>query len=252
MDIPDFIAEVDHTLSIDDKDAYEDALKVEERDFNELVRQLGAARKSLIVVLQGRDGAGKTGATTRLTEALGYDFKIFLSVPIGPPTQEELNHDYLWRFYKHERMPEYGQVRVFDRSWAERVLVERVMKLTDKDLIRASYAELRAFEWQLARQGHIIVKIWLDITKAEQKKRFKARHKDKPWKVSSSDGVAREHWDDYTPAANELFQRTGTDFAPWYLVPSEDKHYSRVAVLRIINQRLRTALGQEANDDQKS
>ena len=242
--IPDYVAEVDHSLSIDDKHAYEQALQIEERDFNLLVRQLGAAKKSLIVVLQGRDGAGKTGATTRLTESLGYDFKIFLSVPIGPPTEEERSHDYLWRFFRYERMPAYGQVRVFDRSWAERVLVERVMKLTDKKLLRASYAELRAFEWQLAQQGHIIVKVWLDITKAEQKKRFKARHKDKPWKVSTSDDVARAHWDDYTPAANELFHRTGTDFAPWYLVPSEDKRYSRVAVLRIINQHLRAALGQ--------
>lgn len=241
--IPNYLATVDHSLAIDDKDAYERELKQLEAEFNLLVRELAAAKKSLIVVLQGRDGAGKTGATTRITEALGYDFKLFQSVPIGPPSSEELDHGYLWRFGKYERIPAFGQVRVMDRSWAERVLVERVMNLTAEEQLRDSYAELRTFEWLLARQGAVIVKVWLDISKKEQKARFKARHKDKPWKVSDSDDVARAHWSDYTPAANELFHRTGTDYAPWFIVSSEDKRYSRITVMRVVNAQLRQALG---------
>lgn len=241
--VPNYLGAVDHALAIEDKDEYEKALKEAETEFNLLVREMAAAKKSLIIALQGRDGAGKTGATMRITEALGYDFKLFASVPVGPPTEEEKAHDYLWRFYKHERMPAAGQVRVFDRSWQERVLVEKVMGFTPEEKIRDSYAELRVFEWQLQRQGVVLVKIWLDISKGEQKKRFKARKESKPWKVSASDDIARSHWDDYTPAANELFHRTGTDFAPQFIISSEDKRYSRVTVLQVINQQLRQALG---------
>lgn len=242
--VPDFLGAVDHSLCFDSKKEYEHALAKQEEELNQLVRKMKDKKKALIVVLQGRDGAGKTGAVSRIEEALGFDHKIFDSVPIGPPTEEERAHPYLWRFFKHDRMPEFGQLRVFDRSWAERVLVEKVMKLTDKEAIRDSYAELRGFEWMLQRQGCVVVKLWLDISKGEQKKRFEDRHRDKPWKVSDSDDVAREHWDEYTPAANELFLRTGTDFAPWYIISSEDKRYSRVTVLATINAALREALGE--------
>jgi polyphosphate kinase 2 (PPK2 family) len=105
---------------------------------------------------------------------------------------------------------------------------------------------LRILNWLLHRFGHVVTNIWLDITKPEQKKRFKARHKDKPWKVSDSDAIARANWGKYTPAANEMFHRTGTDFAPWFIVPADDKRFSRIAILRIVNQRLRDALAQAA------
>jgi len=242
--IPDYLSAVDHSLAMG-KAEYEKALKKEETEFNLLVRELEAAKKFLIVVLQGRDGAGKTGATMRITEALGYDFKIFGSVPIGPPSEEEAAHYYMWRFGKHERMPAFGQVRVFDRSWQERVLVELVMKFTSEDKIRDSYAELRVNEWLMDRYGGIICKVWLDISKPEQKRRFKERKKDKPWKVSASDAIARAHWDDYTPAANELFHRTGSTFAPQFIISSEDKRYSRVTLLQVLNQRMREVLGKK-------
>lgn len=242
--IPDYLALVDHSLAIPDKKEYKRALRKLEEELNLLIRQLADKGKALIVALQGRDGAGKTGAVKRIEEALGNDFKLFLSVPVGPPNQEELQHSYLWRFFRHNYMPAVGQVRVFDRCWAERVLVERVMELTAKDKIRSSYAELRAFEWMLHSQGMVLVKIWLDIDKAEQKRRFKEREK-KPWKISASDSVARKHWDDYTPAANELFHRTGTDFAPWNIISSQDKRYSRITVLETIVAALRAALAAE-------
>lgn len=245
--IPDYLKQVDHELAIEDKKAYEKALAKQELKLNELVRMLAEQKKSLIVVFQGRDGAGKSGATVRIIEALGYDMKIFQGVPIGPPSDEEKQRPFLWRFTRSDRLPAYGQVRVFDRSWAERVLVEPVMELTPPEDVQASYADINTFEWQLERGGAIIVKFWLDITKDEQWKRFEDRKKEKAWKLSPSDMVARKHWGEYTDAANEMFFRTGTEYAPWYLVSSEDKRYSRVTVLECINNELRLALGLNKN-----
>lgn len=240
--VPDYLSEVDHSLAIKKKKKYKRLLAEQEIALNTLVRQLHDAGKSLIVVFQGRDGAGKSGATARIVDALGFDMSIFQGVPIKKPTEEERAHPYLWRFFRNDRMPAVGQMRVFDRSWAERLLVERVKKLASKEALRNSYTEIRTFEWLLEQQGCIVIKLWLDITKDEQWKRFEDRRKNKAWKFTPDDLEAREHWDEYTEAANEMFLRTGTDFAPWYIISSEDKLYSRVTVLDIINSELRTAL----------
>jgi AMP-polyphosphate phosphotransferase len=240
--VPDYLSLVDHSLALSKKE-YEKALSKAEEKFNKRVReQLLKHKKFLVFVLQGRDGAGKTGARVRIENALDNDAKIFQAICIGPPTEDERAHPYLWRFMTGERMPRFGEVRVFDRSWAERVLVEPVMKITSPEDVQRSYAELRAFEWLLEQQGGILVKVWMDITKDEQAQRFEDRAKEKPWKLSDSDTVAREHWDDYTEAANRMFHLTGTDFAPWYIISSEDKRYSRVALLQIANDAVKAAI----------
>lgn len=244
-DIPDVLKLVDHSLAIADKKDYQKQLDAEEEQLNTLVRRMAAAKKFLVVVLQGRDGAGKSGATICIGESLGHDAKLFLSVPIGPPTEDERAHPPLWRFFKDDRMPAFGQVRVFDRSWAEEVLVVRVNKIKPKPAWQAAYASLRTMDWMLEQEGGIVVKIWLDITKDEQARRFKKREEEKPWKVSPSDAEARSKWGSYTKAANEMFLRTGTEYSPWFIISSEDKRYSRVNVLRTINQQLREALGDE-------
>ncbi len=238
----DYLSKVDHSLAIKKKKKYKKALAKKEKELNKLVRKLEAANKSLIVVFQGRDGAGKSGATARIVDALGFDMSIFQGVPIKKPTEEERAHPYLWRFFKNDRMPAKGQMRVFDRSWAERLLVERVKKLAPQKALDNSYSEIRTFEWLLEQQGCIIVKLWLDITKDEQWKRFEDRRKNKAWKFTPDDLEAREHWDEYTKEANQMFLRTGTDYAPWFIISSEDKLYSRVTVLDIINRELRAAL----------
>ena len=213
-EIPDYLKVVDHSMAIADKKDYQKQLDAEEEKFNLLVRRMQAAKKFLVVVLQGRDGAGKSGATICIGEALGHDAKLFLSVPIGPPTEDERAHPPLWRFFKDDRMPAFGQVRVFDRSWAEEVLVVRVNKIKPKEVWQNSYASLRTMDWMLEQEGGIVVKIWLDITKDEQKARFKKRAEEKPWKVSPSDAEARSKWSQYTKAANEMFFRTGTEYSP--------------------------------------
>lgn len=248
-EIPDYLAAVDHTVSIATKKEYEKQLNVEEERFSKLVRRMAKARKYLIVVLQGRDGAGKSGATQRIAGALDFDAKLILVVPIGAPSEDERAHPPLWRFFKDDRMPAFGQVRIYDRSWFEEVLVVRVNELQPEAVWQHSYAGLRAMDWSLEQQGGVVVKLWLDITKDEQKKRFEDRAREKPWKLSPLDAEARKKWKPYTKAANEMFYRTGTEYAPWFIVSSEDKRYSRVNVLRIINQQMEEALGPESKDE---
>jgi polyphosphate kinase 2 (PPK2 family) len=237
--IPDFLGMVDHQLTFESKKDYERALKVEERRLNLLVRQLAEAKKFLAVVFQGRDGAGKSGAVVRISEALDHDSKLFRSVPIGPPTEDERAHPPQWRFFRDDRMPAYGQVRVYDRSWHEEVLVVPVMKIKPKAVWQKAYAQNRTMEWMFEQEGGIVVNLWFDITKAEQKRRFDARAEEKPWKLSPSDADARKKWKQYTKAANEMFFRGRS----WFIVSSEDKRYSRVHVLKIINEQLEAALG---------
>lgn len=239
--IPDFLKLVDHSLKID-KDDYERLIDEEERKLNMSVRQLAEQKKALIIVFQGRDGAGKSGATERIIEAVDYDMEIFDAIHVGPPNDDELKHPFWWRFTMYQRMPRYGEVRVFDRSWCERLLVEPVMGITRGSELRKSFAQIRSFEWLLASSGYVLLKFWLDITKKEQEARFKKREKKKPWKLSPHDSDARRLWDDYTDAANEMFHRTATLFAPWYIVSSEDKYYSRITVLQVINQVLKENL----------
>jgi polyphosphate kinase 2 (PPK2 family) len=240
QDIPDYLGMVDHALTFESKKDYEHALTYEEERFNLLVRRLAEKKMFLAAVFQGRDGAGKSGAVVRISEALDHDAKLFRSVPIGPPTEEERAHPPQWRFYRDDRMPAYGQSRVYDRSWHEEELVVRVDKLKPKPIWRKAYALNRTMEWMLEQEGGIIANIWFDITKPEQKRRLKARAKDKPWKLSPSDARARKKWKQYTHAANEMFFRG----RHWYIVSSEDKRYSRVHVLKILNERMEAALGE--------
>jgi len=237
--IPDYLAAVDHSLKITDKKEFKRHLKKQQKRFNKYVRQMKELGLYLVIALQGRDSAGKTGTVDCLNDALYKDAKIFKSVPMGPPTQEELAHPYLWRMGKYDFMPEFGQVRVFDRSWQERLLVEKVMNLTPQYKIEDSYAELRHFEWGLVRHGGILIKLWLDITYDEQGDRYKDREKKKPGKKSPSDDIARAHWDEYTPAANEMFHRNGTAEIPQYVVSSEDKDYCHITVLELITHEMK-------------
>lgn len=241
-DIPDFLSAVDHTLAIEKRKKYEKMLRAETNEFYDLVGKLAAAGRSVIFVFQGRDSAGKSGAIERIVQAIDYDFKNFMWVTIGKPTDEEKQHPFLWRFGIGDRVPKHGQVRAFDRSWNERLLVEVVDKLASKEDLMASYAQVRAYEWLRRQEGAIFVKVWMDITYDEQGERFKQRKAEKPRKSTDADEDARGKWDKYTIAANEMFFRTGTDFAPWYLVSSEDKRYSRVTVLQLANQLIRADL----------
>jgi len=242
-EIPDYFSRVNHGCKIEHEKDYERMLEEQVHRFNRNVYAMEELQLMLHGVFQGRDGAGKSGAIIRVVDAL-RNFKIMRVIAIDKPTSEELRHPFLDRFFKDNCMPAYGGVRLWDRSWNEDILAVPVGKLRPKYVYREHYAEIRNFEWGLHRAGGIIVKFWMDITYDEQGERFEDRKKYAPKKLTDSDYIAREHWDDYTWYGNQMCYRTGTDFAPWNIIPANDKLYSRVHVLKLMNERIESRIAQ--------
>ena len=198
---------------------------------------------SSTILFEGWDAAGKGGAIRRLTA--GIDARITRVIPVSAPTDEELAHNYLWRFWRH--IPRAGFVTIYDRSWYGRVLVERVEKLTQPEDWKRAYAELNDFEEQLQEHNNILLKFWLHISSDEQLRRFKERE-EIPWKnykITPDDWRNREKWPAYVEAADEMFLRTSTEYAPWHIIPAEDKKCARLDVIRIYRDALRKALEQK-------
>jgi polyphosphate kinase 2 (PPK2 family) len=185
-----------------------------------------------VVVLEGWDTAGKGGIVRRLGWAL--DPRSFKVYPIAAPKSHEQGKHYLQRFW--EKLPEPGQIVLFDRSWYGRVLVERVEKFATKGEWKRGYDEINQFERMMAADGVRIVKCFLHITPAEQVRRFKDRLTNplKRWKLSYEDFRNRSRWADYEVAVEDMIEKTSVKKAPWYLVPSNDKLYSRLAVFTIM------------------
>jgi AMP-polyphosphate phosphotransferase len=199
------------------------------------------ADHSLILVFEGADAAGKGGAIRRVTAAL--DARQYVTVPIGAPTDEERAHPYLWRFWR--QIPPRGGIVIFDRSWYGRVLVERVEGLCSvTDWLRA-YDEINRFEEQLADAGAIVVKFWLQISSAEQLRRFHEREKTpfKRFKITAEDWRNRKKAKLYEAAVADMVDRTSSEIAPWTLVEAEDKLFARLKVLKTVVRRLEAALG---------
>ena len=195
---------------------------------------------STIAVFEGWDAAGKGGAIRRVTAAL--DARYFRVIPIAAPTDEELAHHYLWRFWRH--LSRAGHITIFDRSWYGRVLVERVERLATPDKWQRAYDEINHFEEQLTDHGTVVVKFWLHISRDEQLERFQKRQAapHKQWKMTDEDWRNRGKWDAYADAVNEMVDRTSTRHAPWTLVEANDKRYARVKVAKTMADRIRRAL----------
>jgi len=198
--------------------------------------RLAQKRGNVIIVFEGPDAAGKGGAIKRLVERL--DPRLVRVFSIGKPTADELQTHYLRRFWL--RLPRYGQIAVFDRSWYGRVLVERVEGFATDAEWRRAYREINEFERLLADDGSVIIKFYLHITKDEQLVRFERRSKDpyKHWKITEEDWRNRARWDDHVTAAEEMFVRTHTPYAPWYVIPANYKWYARLQVLHIVTERI--------------
>jgi polyphosphate:AMP phosphotransferase len=196
-----------------------------------------------VLVLEGKDAAGKGGVIRRLTQAM--DVQDYRIVPIGAPSDEELRHHYLWRFWR--QLPRAGRMVIFDRSWYGRVLVERVEGLASEAALRRAYVEINDFEEQLVEEGVLLLKFWLQIDDDEQARRFKARESTpyKKYKITEEDYRNRARWPDYERAVNEMMVRTSTELAPWRLVPANDKRFARVEVLRAVCDGLGHLLGEE-------
>jgi polyphosphate:AMP phosphotransferase len=205
-----------------------------------LTRHRRFAQRSLILVFEGADAAGKGGAIRRVTAAL--DARQYMTVAVAAPTDEELSHPYLWRFWR--QVPPPGGIAIFDRSWYGRVLVERVEGFCSvADWMRA-YDEINQFEGQLSDGGAVFVKFWLQISREEQLRRFREREKVsfKRFKITPEDWRNRKKWGAYERAVCDMVDRTSTQIAPWTLVEAEDKNYARVKILKAIVRRLEAAL----------
>ena len=205
-----------------------------------LSRHKRFARHSLILAFEGSDAAGKGGAIRRVTGAL--DARQYITVPVAAPTEEERVQPYLWRFWRN--VPPHGGITIFDRSWYGRVLVERVEGYCTVDEWMRSYNEINQFEEQLTAGNAIVVKFWLQISKAEQLRRFRAREHTafKRFKITAEDWRNRKKWNQYEAAVCDMVDRTSTEIAPWTLVEAEDKNYARIKILRTIVGRLEDAL----------
>jgi AMP-polyphosphate phosphotransferase len=203
----------------------------------QLVQQayLGTPERAA-VVLEGWDTAGKGGVVRRLGWAL--DPRSFKVHPIAAPSPRERTQHYLQRFW--ERLPEQGQIVVFDRSWYGRVLVERVEGFASPAEWKRAYREINEFEAMLIDDRVRLVKIFLHITPEEQLRRFRSRLTDplKRWKLSYEDFRNRGRWKDYETAIEDMMEKTSPHRAPWHLVPANDKPFGRLAALRIIADRL--------------
>ncbi|NLI01140.1 MAG: polyphosphate kinase 2 family protein [Chthonomonadales bacterium] len=191
-----------------------------------------AGKHGLLVVIQGRDTAGKDGIIRRL---LGYvNAQSCRVVPFKVPTEPELQHDFLWRV--HARVPGRGEIALFNRSHYEDVLVVRVHDLVPKAVWERRYDHINAFEDLLLDSDTIIVKLMLHISKDEQEERLLEREREieKSWKLNIGDWKEREFWDAYTEAYEEVFRRCSTKRAPWFVIPSNHKWFRDVAALECI------------------
>jgi polyphosphate:AMP phosphotransferase len=232
------LRDLDLTRALDD-DPYDQQLEALQGALAKLTRSKRFAKRSLVVVFEGVDAAGKGGAIRRVTAAL--DARCYHLVPIAAPTDEERAHPYLWRFWRN--VPRRGGITIFDRSWYGRVLVERVEGYAaDADWLRA-YDEINRFEEHLCRAGAIVVKFWLHISQAEQLKRFRERENTpfKNFKIGPDDWRNRKKWPAYEQAIADMIDRTSTEIAPWTLVEAEDKRYGRVKVLRTLFERIKAS-----------
>jgi PPK2 family polyphosphate:nucleotide phosphotransferase len=194
------------------------------------------SKRSLLVVIQAIDTGGKDGTIRNVFS--GVNPQGVRVVGFGKPSEVELAHDYLWRI--HKETPQDGYIKVFNRSHYEDVLVVRVHQLVTEDVWSRRFGHIRDFERMLADEGTTIVKVYLNISKEEQRKRLQARldEPDKHWKFNKADLADRAMWDDYQRAFEEAITETATDHAPWYVVPANRKWYRNLVVSSILIETL--------------
>ncbi len=199
------------------------------------------------VVFEGWDAAGKGGAIKRLVQPL--DPRHVKVSQFAAPTHDELRHHFLWRFWPH--IPGWGGMSVLDRSWYGRVLVERVEGFASEEEVERAYGEINSFEESLAQEGMILIKFWLEISDAEQLKRFERRDKDplKSWKLTDEDWRNREKRPAYESAVEEMLERTDRPpAAAWHLIEANSKRYARVKVLETVIAEIEDGMGRYGID----
>jgi PPK2 family polyphosphate:nucleotide phosphotransferase len=232
--LKDFPTSVTSDLGKIEKPMAQSILQVGVESLSDMQDKLYAQDKwSLLVIFQAMDAAGKDGAIKHVMSGVNPQGCAVTS--FKAPSAEELDHDYMWRCTQH--LPERGQIGIFNRSYYEEVLVE---KLPEKLITEAIWDErlndIRNFEKYLNNNGILLVKIFLNVSKKEQKRRFLERieRPDKNWKFNASDLTERKYWKQYMAAYEELIKKTATEKSPWYVVPADNKPYARIVVAAAI------------------
>ena len=229
-----------------DREAYVRELARRQIQLRELGYQIYLQQRPVIVVFEGWDAAGKGGVIKRVTEKL--DPRGYVVYPISAPQGEDKTRHYLYRFWR--RLPERGQMAIFDRSWYGRVLVERVEGFAGEEEWKRAFKEINSFERQLRDFGTILAKFWIHISREEQLRRFEERKTVgyKAWKLTDEDWRNRDKWGAYEEAVEEMLVKTSTSGAPWCLVEGNDKYWARTKVLAKLVELLSAGLGYEPAD----
>jgi PPK2 family polyphosphate:nucleotide phosphotransferase len=220
-----------------DRDAGEAELKALVKQIGDLQSILYAAdANAVLIVLQGMDTSGKDGVIRAVLDEV--DAQGIQVWPFKVPTAEERAHDFLWRHQLHT--PATSMIAVFNRSYYEAVLVERVKGIVSEAVVETRYPHINDFELLLTQSRTIVLKFFLYISKEEQAERLLARQQDvkKSWKLSLGDWQEREHWDAYIDAYQRAIAATATEYAPWYVIPSDRKWYRNLAVAQVITETL--------------
>ncbi|MBC7552955.1 MAG: polyphosphate kinase 2 family protein [Taibaiella sp.] len=221
-------------------------------EMQQLQYNLYAANKqSILIVFQGMDSSGKDSAIRHIMSGLNPQGALVHS--FKAPSYLEMQHDYLWRHYI--KLPENGQIVIFNRSYYENVLISRVhpqlvlaekvnkivdLKDVDKKFWATRYRQINNFEETLTENGTTILKFFLHLSKDEQRKRFLERieKRDKHWKFSNADIAEREHWDEYQKSYEKMLNHTSNKFAPWYVIPADDKWFTHMLISKIVTEHL--------------
>jgi polyphosphate:AMP phosphotransferase len=222
-----------------EKEEYEAKLQKSQARLHWLAQKVHQQGKAAVLVFEGWDASGKGGCIRRLGRALNP--RMYRIVSIAAPSEDERRYHYLWRFWKH--LPRAGRFLIFDRSWYGRVLVERIEGFASEPEWRRAYSEINDFEQQLSEHGIYLAKFWLHMSKDEQLQRFQDREATpyKRFKITPEDYRNRERWAQYEEAATEMIARTSTSYAPWHVIPANDKRWVRVQVLKTVCKGLEKA-----------
>jgi polyphosphate kinase 2 (PPK2 family) len=236
---------LDLTRALDRK-TYVRELTRRQIQLRELGYQVYVQKRPVVIVFEGWDAAGKGGAIKRITEKL--DPRGYTVYPISAPEGEDKTRHYLYRFWR--RLPEKGQIAIFDRSWYGRVLVERVEGFASESEWKRGFKEINSFERQLRDFGTVLAKYWVQISRDEQLRRFEERKRIgyKAWKLTDEDWRNRGKWSDYEEAVEEMLLKTSTLTAPWTLVEGNDKYHARARILSTLVELLSRELGYEPAD----
>jgi polyphosphate kinase 2 len=210
----------------------EKQLKPYQSELIQLQKQLEQQNKRLIIVFEGRDAAGKGGTIRRITRYMNV--KHYRVIALGKPTEEQRTQ---WYFQKYiSQFPRGGEIVLFDRSWYNRALVERVFGFCTEEEYKNFMKGVVGFEKDLVRQGTILIKIYFSVTKEEQKRRFDKRNNDplRQWKLSEVDLQAQDRWDEFTEVKYRMLKSTNTNVAPWTVIRADDKHKARANAMKVI------------------